>query len=1013
MKCNVFKGNFVVRKNLFGLATIGFSMVASLAFVACGDDDSDDIFNKSAWEDIFGECDEDDDDCSSSSRADGSNDDSSASKGSNSAKNGSSSSNGANSCSSSGNGASSSNIPKDTIKVGFNEKYNVSISTGTAQEYYTGIEYKTVQIGAYEWMAENLRTTGNVGYCYDSDSTNCETYGRLYFTTVPECPRGFDLPTKEQWNNLFAISKGTTALKSKSLWKKGKAAAGTNELGFNALPAGTGLFPGEYSGLGTEAKFMIALYEGYYSFTNDSDQPVYDSLYDTKKYVSIRCVKLADEVASEKEMPAKCSRGETIIAAAKKYACSDTAWVRSVSVGDTCYTNEELMLGVSGSYRTVCKSGNWYKVTTLEDSLGYCDAKHAGDTITYQGTLYGCSDLNWHKATIRDVYGECLKHETSKVITYDSAEYICADSSWKKLTANDSLFGLCNDAMDGYIVSGENGNDFICRNHSWKTPTRYDILGVCDQDNYGKMGEALGSTYICKSSWTTPSTLELRYGGCTSDREGMIIDSSTSYVCKNKTWTKATLSDLQGVCNKNNEGESVKITGTLYVCHSGSWDRATSFEVQYGVCTKDREGDHIKSGYVCENLSWRQMKAEEFFGACTAALQDTIFGSVMCDKGTWRKMNSIESNLESFCNGSNLGKLDFKYPKYYQCTSSGWTEITDLEYSLGGRCDESKVDVAVIYKDTTYTCIKNYSKYSWKKDTANAVLGPCNIDSVGILKTYKGETYNCKDDSYNSLPSFGWYHIPTKCEKELGFCTRDIFETTAFYDSVMMYCTLGRWVEATRENFLNDCDSEKAGQTKIFFYQEYTCDGKGMGWKPIYGSFTDTRDGHVYRTVSIADRLWLADNLSYETSDSWCANEKNECDSLGRLYTWKAAQSACPEGWRLSDVTKDQRSFKNANIRALDSWQGDEFAQNTYSDLDVKAAGLWLDGRNEYKGRAGGFWMANEEVPGEIALTQCIEVANATPGLCPHANYGAGGRYISQAAETVGYSVRCVKEISR
>lgn len=67
------------------------------------------------------------------------------------------------------------------------------------------------------------------------------------------------------------------------------------------------------------------------------------------------------------------------------------------------------------------------------------------------------------------------------------------------------------------------------------------------------------------------------------------------------------------------------------------------------------------------------------------------------------------------------------------------------------------------------------------------------------------------------------------------------------------------------------------------------------------GTFTDTRDGQTYQWVRLKDgKKWMTQNLNFETSDSWCYNnERKNCREYGRLYTWKAAQKACPDGWRL------------------------------------------------------------------------------------------------------------------
>jgi uncharacterized protein (TIGR02145 family) len=169
-------------------------------------------------------------------------------------------------------------------------------------------------------------------------------------------------------------------------------------------------------------------------------------------------------------------------------------------------------------------------------------------------------------------------------------------------------------------------------------------------------------------------------------------------------------------------------------------------------------------------------------------------------------------------------------------------------------------------------------------------------------------------------------------------------------------------------------------------------------------------------TVKIGNQVWMTKNLNIlpQEGNSWCYDDDPQnCEKYGRLYDWKAALSACPEGWHLpskdewdalAEVTGGQniagkklkakngwRQPKILNAKSLDNMGSDEYGFSALS------GGGRFGPDFENAGVNGYWWSSSEGLASSYAYYRSMYYDN---------------EYLDSRvySKNYGFSIRCVQD---
>ena len=147
-------------------------------------------------------------------------------------------------------------------------------------------------------------------------------------------------------------------------------------------------------------------------------------------------------------------------------------------------------------------------------------------------------------------------------------------------------------------------------------------------------------------------------------------------------------------------------------------------------------------------------------------------------------------------------------------------------------------------------------------------------------------------------------------------------------------------------------------------------------WPAVSGTMTDSRDGQSYKTVTIGTQTWMAQNLNYKTTNSFCYEDNaSNCTKYGRLYTWDAAMEACPSGWHLPDTTEWNMLvsvaggwYEGGKLKSTNDWYHSEDNTDDFG-FSVLPAGHWSKvGKYALRNNDAYFWSSTIATYSDEAL---------------------------------------------
>lgn len=458
------------------------------------------------------------------------------------------------------------------------------------------------------------------------------------------------------------------------------------------------------------------------------------------------------------------------------------------------------------------------------------------------------------------------------------------------------------------------------------------VFTACGDENTTNVTEMVGPKTLAKGE-------KLKDYECSKDNIGefvFVTDSASVYYCDGEDWQ-----DLKG--EKGEDGSSC----TAKKNSDGDYELTCDGE-KIGTIKNGKNGEPGDNGTSC---TAKKNSDGDFDLSCDGEKVGTIKNGKNGSNGTscTAKKNS-DGDFDLSCDGKKVGSIK----NGESATQGGDCKVLEEGAVITITCGEGDGATSA----TLYKAMCGTVSYDPEVDACIEGYLSCGVN----VDDLKGVSFYSEDFNKSFADKF---YEPTT-----SFCHDGViakFCDGKTYDPKKQYCQNGNIIDA------------KCGETDYNPLEKYCVDKllvdnpecKGVKYFPEtqycrersevadYGYVVDAyyNPVQVYKTIRIGSLEWFAENMNRTTENSKCVkgdenSEDNSCITYGRLYTFNAANSVCPTGWRLptgDEVSKliEKVGKDNADmLKSTTGWGG--YGTDEYG-FAALAAGYFFTSGGRYE----------------------------------------------------------------